>query len=140
MLHRSDKQQQQTNVMFTISPRTGDSAPLLLFCPCSQERPLGRDLCSFFFFFIRSDKLNRTYVFYRPGWPILTVVLRERRTSERSSQRPNASPTCAKTPKRGMTYCAPSARSQTSPPGSWSCANSTPSSCVARLSRSVFAN
>lgn len=78
-------------------------------------------------FFITSDKLNCTCVFYRPGWPILTVVRRERRTSEPCLQRPNALPICAKTPRRGTTYCALSARSQASPPGLWSYANSTPS-------------
>lgn len=65
-------------------------------------------------------------MFYRPGWPILTVVLRERRTSELCLQRPNASQICVRTLKRGMTYCAPSARLQASPPGLWSYANSTP--------------
>lgn len=83
------------------------------------------DLCVCVFF-SASNKLNRPYVFPRPGWPILTVVLRERRTSELCLQRPNASLICARTPKRGTTYCAPSARSRASPPGWWSYANSRP--------------
>lgn len=83
-------------------------------------------VCVFIFFFSTSNKPNCPYVFYRPGWLILMVVLRERRTSELCLQRPNASLICARTPKRGMTYCAPSARSQASPPGWWSYANSRP--------------
>lgn len=87
-----------------------------------------------------SDKLNCTYVFYRPGWPIPTVVLRERRTSELCLQRPNALLICAKTPKRGMTSCAPSARLQASPPGLWSYANSTPSLLCCRTEQRCFLN
>lgn len=74
-------------------------------------------------YFIRRE-LSHICAFIRPGWLILTAAQRGKRTSERYLQRPNALLICVKTPKRGMTSCAPSARSQDSPPDSWSYANS----------------
>jgi hypothetical protein len=79
--------------------------------------------------FVRACVHACVCVFYRPGWRTQTGVQRERRTSEPCWPRPNASLICARTLKRGTTYCAPLARLSDSPPDWPTYADSTSSFC-----------